>query len=163
MQKGQSMKKSNTIPGIVSTAFGLFVLVLILTGKNMALLGTKETGYTPGQGFFPLICATLLVVFGAVLTIRGLISSKKAEVDETGVTPETKENIRNLLLVGGGLIVVLAAWKISNQFLACVFCYSVFLNRVFKRSWLFTAIFSLCIVGLIYFMFVRGFSTTFKV
>lgn len=157
------MKKSNTIPGIVSTAFGLFVLVLIFTSKNMALLGTKETGYTPGQGFFPLICATLLVIFGLVLTLRSLIGKTKAEDDETGTTSERKENIKNLLLVGGGLIVVLAAWKITNQFLACIFCYSVFLNRVFKRSWLFTAIFSLCIAGLIYFMFVRGFSTTFKV
>ena len=157
------MKKSNTIPGIVSAAFGLFVLVLILTGKNMALLGTKETGYTPGQGFFPLICASFLVIFGVVLTIRGLLDGSKAEGNEENSTPEIKENIKNLLFVGGGLVVALAAWKITNQFLACIFCYSVFLNRVFKRSWLFTAIFSLCMVGLIYFMFVRGFSTTFKV
>lgn len=155
------MKKSNTIPGIVTTVFGLFVLILILTGKNMALLGTKETGYIPGQGFFPLVCAVLLLIFGTILTIRGIREGKVAS--DGGSTPESKENLKSLLLVGGGLIAVLAAWKITNQFLACVFCYSVFLNRVFKRSWLFTAIFSLCIVGLIYFMFMRGFSATFKI
>ena len=155
------MKKSNTIPGIVTTVFGLFVLIFILTGKNMALLGTKETGYIPGQGFFPLACAVLLIVFGSVLIIRGIREGKTASDDDP--TPESKENMKNLLLVGGGLIAVLAAWKITNQFLVCAFCYSVFLNRVFKRSWLFTAIFSLGIIGLIYFMFMRGFSATFKI
>lgn len=155
------MKKSNTIPGIVTTAFGLFVLILTLTSKNMAIFGTKETGYMPGQGFFPIVCSALLVLFGAILTVRGIRAGKVTS--EGGMTAEGKENLKNLLLVVGGLIIALAAWVITNQFLVCTFCYSVFINRVFKRSWLFTAIFSVCIVALIYFMFMRGFSVTFRV
>ena len=155
------MKKSNIIPGIVTTVFGLSVLIITLTGKNMAILGTQASGHMPGPGFFPMVCAVLLVLFGSILTIRGLRTAGVASGE--GQTPEQKENLKNLLWVGGGLLAVLAAWKLSNQFLVCIFCYTVFLNRVFKRTWLFTAIFSLCMVGLIYFMFMRGFSVTFRV
>ena len=39
----------------------------------------------------------------------------------------------------------------------------LYMNVLFKRSWKFTAIFSVIITAFIYFLFVRGFSVMFKV
>ena len=153
--------KGDLVPGIIAILFGLFVLFLTLTGSDMAILVTKKRGSVPGPGFFPFICGLLIVVFGIVLTIRGI--RQKGTVSYYNLTEEMRGNIKTALLVLAGLVCFLIIWKLTNLFIPLVFVYAVYLNVVFKRSWKFTIIFSIIITAFIYLLFMRGFSVTFKV
>ena len=160
------MFKGDTIPGLVSAAFGGIVLALTLTGKNMQIAPSMMTGNAPGPGFFPVICSSLLVIFGILLFIRGL--RQKGTVNYFVITDEIRGNIKVALAVFAGLVVMLIAWKLLSPlfdyaFILCAFVFAVYLNVLFKRSKLFTVLFSLGITALIYFMFMKGFSVTFKI
>lgn len=153
--------KGDTIPGIVSVLFGALVLILTLTGENMAILVAKKRGSVPGPGFFPFICGALTVVFGAVLILRGL--RQNGTVDYFEMTDEMRGNVKTALLVTAGLVCFLAIWKLTGLFIPLVFVFAVYLNLLFKRSLQFTLIFSAVITVFIWLLFVRGFSVTFKV
>jgi hypothetical protein len=62
---------------VVGAAFVLFGLVVI------ALSGDLPTGQLsmPGAGFLPMIVAVLLIVFGAVLVLRGKESPPFSNID----------------------------------------------------------------------------------
>lgn len=153
--------KGDTIPGIVSILIGIFLLVVTLTGENMAILIAKKRGSVPGPGFFPFLCGMLTIIFGAVLTLRGI--HQNGEVDYFGMTEEMRGNVKVALLVTIGLICFLILWKLTRLFIPLVFVYAVCLNLLFKRDIKFTIIFSVIITVFIYLLFVRGFSVTFKV
>ena len=153
--------KGDLIPGIVATLFGVLVLLLTLTGSDMAILIAKKRGSIPGPGFFPFICGALTVIFGIALTIRGL--RQNGTVNFFDLTDEMRGNVKIALLVLIGLVCFLVLWKLTNLFVPLVFVYAVYLNLLFKRSWKFTIIFSIIITAFIYLLFVRGFSVTFKV
>lgn len=160
------MFKGDTIPGLVSAAFGGIVLTLTLTGKNMQIAPSMMTGNAPGPGFFPVICSSLLLIFGILLFIRGL--RQKGSVNYFVITDEIRGNIKVALAAFAGLVVMLIAWKLLSPlfdyaFITVAFLYAVYLNVLFKRSPLFTVLFSLGITALIYFMFMEGFSVTFKI
>ena len=153
--------KGDTIPGIVATLFGAFVLFLTLTGENMAILIAKKRGSIPGPGFFPFLCAVFTLVFGIALIIRGI--RQNGTVSYFAMTDEMRGNIKTALLVLVGLICFLVLWKLTNLFIVLVFAYAVYLNVLFKRSWVFTIVFSVVITAFIYLLFMRGFSVTFRV
>ena len=153
--------KGDLIPGIVSTLFGVLVLILTLTGSDMAILIAKKRGSVPGPGFFPFLCASLTVIFGIALTIRGL--RQNGAVNFFDLTDEMRGNIKTAALVLLGLVCFLVIWKLTSLFIPLVFVYAVYLNVLFKRSWKFTIIFSIIITAFIYLLFMRGFSVTFKV
>ena len=153
--------KGDLIPGIVATLFGAIVLILTLTGSDMAILVAKKRGSIPGPGFFPFLCAAFTIVFGIALTIRGL--RQNGTVNFFELTDEMRGNIKIAALVLAGLICFLVLWKLTNWFIPLVFVYAVYLNVLFKRNWVFTIIFSIIITAFIYFLFVRGFSVMFKV
>ena len=158
------MKKSlkgDLIPGLIGVLFGVIVIILTLTGNDMAIMIAKKRGSIPGPGFFPMICGVLMVLFGAGLSFRGL--RQKVSVDYFKMTDEIRGNAKIAMFVVLGLIVFLIAWKITNLFIPLVFILAVYLNLLFKRSWLFTLIFSIVLTAFIYFLFVRGFSVTFRV
>ena len=165
-EKGHVMFKGDTIPGLVSAIFGGIVLALTLTGKNMQIAPSMMTGNAPGPGFFPVICASLLVIFGILLFIRGL--RQKGTVNYFVLNDEIRGNIKVALAVFIGLVVMLIAWKLLSPvfdyaFITCAFLYAVYLNVLFKRSPLFTVLFSLGITALIYSLFMKGFRVTFKI
>ena len=153
--------KGDLIPGIVATAFGLLVLILTLTGSDMAILVAKKRGSIPGPGFFPFLCGAFTVVFGIALTIRGLRQSDA--VNYFKLTDEMRGNVKIAALVLLGLICFLILWKLTNLFIPLVFVFAIYLNILFKRSWVFTGVFSVVLTAFIYFLFVRGFSVMFKV
>ena len=153
--------KGDLIPGIVAVLFGLFVLILTLTGSDMAILIAKKRGSIPGPGFFPFLCGALTIVFGIALTIRGL--RQNGAVNFFDLTDEMRGNVKIALLVLVGLICFLILWKLTNLFIPLVFVFAIYLNLLFKRSWVFTIVFSIIITAFIYFLFVRGFSVTFRV
>ena len=101
-----------------------------------------------------------------MLIIRGI--RQKGTVNYFVITDEIRGNIKVALSVFAGLIVMLIAWKLLSPvfdyaFITCAFLFAVYLNVLFKRSPLFTVLFSLGITALIYFMFMQGFSVTFKI
>ena len=153
--------KGDTIPGIVSVLFGALVLILTLTGDNMAILVAKKRGNVPGPGFFPFVCGALTVVFGVVLILRGL--KQNGTVDFFEMTDEMRGNVKTALMVTAGLVCFLLLWKLTGLFIPLVFVFAVYLNLLFKRSIQFTLIFSAIITVFIWLLFVRGFSVTFKV
>ena len=160
------MLKGDFIPGVVTTLFGGTALTLTLTGKNMQIAPSRLTGNAPGPGFFPVICSSLLIIFGIMLIIRGL--RQKGTVNYFVITDEIRGNIKVALAVFFGLVVMLIAWKLLSPvfdyaFITCAFLFAIYLNVLFKRSPLFTVLFSLGLTALIYFMFMEGFSVTFKI
>ena len=165
-EKGIPMLKGDTIPGLVTTILGGTVLTMTLTGKNMQIAPSALTGNAPGPGFFPVICSILLIIFGIMLIIRGL--RQKGTVNYFVITDEIRGNIKVALAVFFGLVVMLIAWKLLSPvfdyaFITCAFLFAIYLNVLFKRSPLFTVLFSLGLTALIYFMFMEGFSVTFKI
>ena len=156
----KKLMKGDFVPGIVAVAFGLLILYFTLTGENMAILIAKKRGSVPGPGFFPVLCASLTILFGICLTIRGI---RQSGVNYFALTDEMRGNIKTALLVLLGLICFLVVWKLTNLFVPLVFVYAVYLNLLFKRSIRFTIIFSVVLTAFIYLLFVRGFSVTFKV
>ena len=153
--------KGDLIPGIISTLFGVIVLILTLTGSDMAFLVAKKRGSIPGPGFFPLLCGVLTVLFGIALSIRGLRQDDTINYFE--LTDEMRGNIRTAALMLAGLVAFLVLWKLTNLFIPLVFVFAIYLNVLFRRSWVFTIIFSIIITAFIYFLFTRGFSVLFKV
>lgn len=165
-EKGIPMLKGDTIPGLVTTILGGTVLTMTLTGKNMQIAPSALTGNAPGPGFFPVIASLLLIIFGVMLLIRGI--RQNGTVNYFEMTDEIRGNIKVALAVVLGLVVMLIAWKLLSPvfdyaFITCAFLYAVYLNVLFKRSPVFTVLFSLGITALIYFMFMEGFSVTFKI
>ncbi|MDO5445427.1 MAG: tripartite tricarboxylate transporter TctB family protein [Eubacteriales bacterium] len=158
-----SKLKGDTVPGVVSVVLGAAVAGMTLANpEKMAIGETAKKGFIPGPGFFPLLCAGLLLVFGICLTVRGLLENGK--VDFFKMTPEIRENLKTLLKVFGGLVGFLLLWKFfSKLFILWVAIYAAYLCIVFKRSVLFTIIFTIVMTALIYFMFMVGFSVTFRV
>lgn len=153
--------KGDTIPGIVTLVIGILILLLTLTGENMAILVAKKRGSVPGPGFFPFICGAFTILFGLMLTLRGL--RQNGSVDYFEMTDEMRSNVKIAFLVILGLVCFLVLWKLTSLFIPLVFVFSVYLNFLFKRDIKFSLIFSVIITAFIYFLFVRGFSVTFKV
>lgn len=158
-----SKLKGDTLPGIVSTMLGVATAIYTLANPDKMSLGEPaKKGFVPGPGFFPFACGCLLVVFGFFLIIRGITQNGK--VNYFKMTPEIKGNLKVLILVASGLIGFLILWKFfSKLFILWIALYAVYLCMVFKRKILFTVIFTAVMTGLIYFMFMVGFSVTFRV
>lgn len=158
-----SKLKGDTIPGIVAAGIGAAAGIMTLSDPDKLFLGeSAKKGLIPGPGFFPLVCSALMVIFGICLIIRGI--KQNGGVHFFKMTLEIKENLRVVLLTLAGLVVFLILWKdVSKLFILWVALYTTFLCRVFKRSWPFTIIFVAVMTGLIYFMFMVGFSVTFRV
>ena len=151
--------KSDFVPGIVAVLFGVLVIILTLTGNDMAILVAKKRGSVPGPGFFPIVCGAFTMLFGAALIVRGLLRQHNYfEMSE-----EMYGNLKLALGVLAGFLGFMILWKLTNHFVPLVFVYAVYLNLLFKRSWIFTLIFSVVLTAFIYYLFVSGFSVTFKV
>ena len=157
----KKLLKGDTLPGLVAVCFGLIVVILTLTGENMAILVIKKRGVVPGPGFFAFFCGLLTVAFGALLVLKGL--GQNGAVDYFEMTDEMRGNVKTALLVTAGLVCFLLLWKLTGLFIPLVFVFAVYLNLLFKRSIQFTLIFSTVITAFIWLLFVRGFSVTFKV
>ena len=158
-----SKLKGDTIPGIAATALGAVVAAMTLSNpEKLCIAASAKKGFIPGPGFLPIVCAALMVILGICLMIRGL--RQNGTVDYFKTTPEIKANIKVVLLAALGLIVFLILWKVASKlFILWVAIYTAYLCLLFKRSVLFTIIFTAVMTGLVYFMFMVGFSVTFRV
>lgn len=160
------MKKlsADAIAGLFAMAFGAFFLIMTAINPQLSFGSTTSDG-VPGGGFFPYILSVLILIMGAALTARGLKNSEKKYVD---MTPEMKKNLKIMILTVAGLVVFLAAWKITapyfenTAFMVCVFLFEIYLNKLFERSWKFTLIYAVVFTAFIYLVFSVGFSILFN-
>ncbi|RJR32683.1 MAG: tripartite tricarboxylate transporter TctB family protein [Desulfobacteraceae bacterium] len=71
MGEGSRPSRKTKISIGIDTIGGLFLLLLglyVTWERRVLPLGTAQT---PGPGYFPLILAILLIIFGAILVLRG--------------------------------------------------------------------------------------------
>lgn len=153
------LKKSDIIPGIFSAGIGALVLLYIYLNPKMVIFIEKNEGAL-GPGFFSFVCGVCLVGFGIILAIRGI--KQRGTVDYFEMTDSKKEN-----LVVAGLLallcgIMLAAWKLSGMFFACLPIYALAVNKLFKRSTKFALIFTVVVTGFIYVLFRVCFSISFR-
>lgn len=154
------MKHSDVIPGVVTVLVGGASLWYISTQPRMTII-TESSGGFLGPGFFPFVCSLLMVVLGIALIVRGVLQAGKVKYFE--MTPEKKKNLLTIGLVVGSCILFLTAWKLTNKFLPCLFVYSIAVNKILKRTWVFTIVFSVILTAFVYGLFFKGFSVTFRV
>ena len=154
------MKKNDTIPGIITTAFGVILIAYILSNPKLPIISQNSNGVL-GNGFYSFICAVGLTFCGVLLTLRGL--KQKDTVDYLQLTPEKKENLKTIFMMIALLALLLILWKVTNLFLVLLPIYIFGINMLMKRGWKFSLgfaiVFSAFIIGLFYF----GFSIQFNV
>ncbi len=155
----QIIRKGDTIPGFFTGVIGAVALYLVLSNKKMVIISTKK-GTSLGPGFFPFVCGIALLLLGLILFVRGLRQNGK--IDYFQFTSEKKENLKTVGLLLLLCIIMLAGWKISKQFFYCLPVYAVLVNRIMKRSWLFSILFSVVVTIFVYFLFHMGFHVTFR-
>lgn len=153
------MKKNDTIPGIITTVFGVILMAYILSNPKLPLISRNSNGVL-GNGFYSFVCAAGMTLCGVLLTLRGL---RQKGVDYMQLTPEKKQNLKTIFMMIGLLALLLVLWKVTNLFLILLPFYVFGINMLLKRGWkyslIFTIVFTAFIVGLFYF----GFSIQFNV
>ncbi len=156
--------KADTIAGIICMAFGVFFLIMTIRNPQMSFIATTSDG-VPGGGFFPYILSVLIIIMGGALAVRGIKTEGKVYVE---MTEENRKNLKVLIFMVLGLIVFLAAWKMTAPmfgnaaFMCCVFLFELYLNRLFERSWKFTVIYAAIFTVFIYVVFNVGFKILFN-
>lgn len=154
------IKKGDTIPGIFSILVGAFALIYNYAHPKMAVFATPEKGGV-GPGFFPFICGIALVVFGVLLVIRGI--RQNGTVDYFQMTPERKQNMKMVIMLVSLIVVMLAAWKISEIFYLVLPFYCFGINKlVLKQSTKFSIFFTVVMTLFIYALFTMAFTVRFK-
>lgn len=154
------IKHGDIISSVFTICLGVLSLLSILSQPRLTVFADSSAG-SLGPGFFPFMCSGLLIVLGVALFIRGLL--RRGQTDLSQLTEEKKQNLKTMLLIAGSCALFIAAWKITNQFMICLFVYSVAVNKLLKRSIRFSVLFSVVITAFVYFLFCRGFSVTFRV
>lgn len=152
--------KGDTVPGIITILFGVFFFIMTIIAPNVSFGSTTSDG-VPGAGFFPYLLSGIIIIFGTMLTVRGL--KKNGELQFLKLDEEIKKNLRVLLLTLIGLIVFLTFWHITNLFYVGVLLFCVYLNKVFGRDWKFTIIYTVVFTLFIYLVFAKAFSIQFKI
>ena len=153
------IKKGDTIPGIFSVLFGVLILAYIKTNEKMVVMSADTYGGI-GPGFFPFVCAVALIICGVLLVLRGI--KQNGTVDYFQLTPERKENLKSVAMLAALVFIMLLAWKVSKMFFLCLPIYVFAVNKLLKRSWLFTILFTVGMTLFIYLLFRVGFHIRFR-
>ncbi len=152
------MHKGDTIPGVITMLFGLLFVAATAANPKLTAISQTSDG-VPGAGFFPYLLGFGVMILGALLVIRGL--RQKGQVQYINLEEETKQNLKILALSVLGIVVFLAFWKLTGQFIIGMLILCLYLNRLFQRSWKFNIIYSAVFTAFIYFTFFVGFSIQF--
>ena len=94
------------------------------------------------------------------MVLQGI--KQNGTVDYFQLTPERKENLKQVGMLALLCALMLLAWKVSKMFFLCLPVYVFAMNKLLKRSWLFTILFTIGMTVFIYGLFRVGFSIRFK-
>ena len=153
------MRLRYAFPGLLCCLFGLIFVIATAANPLLTAHSTTSDG-VPGAGFFPYLMGGICIFLGLVLAIRSVMHN------DAGRTPEADaakcaENQNRLLLCIGSIMVFLAFWKLSDQFVIGTLLLCVFLNRLFGKSWRFGIIYSVLFTTFVYLVFSLAFSIQF--
>ncbi len=133
-------------------------MVFIVGGLQLGVSSPTADG-VPGAGFFPVVIGSAVALLGIILIVQSRFFKGEKKISFRMVT-EQKGNIRPLLLTVAGLVGMFVVWHLVNFELA-VTAFSLFINRVYGRSWRFGLLFTIVFVGFIYLMFDKVFHIQF--
>ena len=140
------------------SAFLAVAAVFIVGGLQLGVASPTADG-VPGAGFFPVVIGATVALLGIILIAQSRLF-KGERKESFRMISEQKKNIRHLVLTVVSLIGMFVVWHLIN-FEVALIVFSLFINRVYGRSWLFCILFTVVFVGLIYLMFDKVFHIQF--
>lgn len=150
------MYKGDTIPGLLICGVGIWFLV---PGIGYGI-SSSTSDNVPGAGFFPVIIAAAVILFGLALFVKGLRDKGKASY--FAMDEEQKANIRPLFLTAAAILLFFVLWKFVH-FVAAALVFCLFMNWVLRRGWKFSLIYSAIFIALIYCIFTIGLKVQFAI
>lgn len=150
------MQKSDTISGLAFAAVGIFFIVGAFT---LGIASPTKDG-VPGAGFFPFIIGLAVAFLGGLLTVKSFLFKGEKE-PAFALDAEQRANLRPFFATILALAAMFGIWHLVNFECAAVL-FGLGVNRLYGRSWLFSILFSVVFVGIIYLMFVKLFHIQFE-
>lgn len=160
MKEKEIEEKQHRLLKITNYIFAAFFFGIgaLMDGIVLAEHYDIEGEYAPGTGFFPLIVGTLVMlasVLIAIQTAKGAYETKKTY-------PERKKIIHMaafIAIVVGSLLLTELLGLIVSLFLI----FALIMLVIYGYSWWYSLLVSIVSVGIIYGVFVVGFSIRFPV
>lgn len=165
------MRKTEIVAG------GLFALLgaVFFAGAIVYGVGSPTSDGQPGAGFFPVIVSSIVLLLGLGLILKAATNPDRQS--PFFLEEEQKANPRPLYLTLAGLAGLFLLWVFaplrllnpvarrlldSDAFLFqdyafefAALLFSVFMNRVYGRGWLFSWAFAIAFVAVVYFCFTK--------
>ena len=150
------MHKTDAIGGGVFAAVGAAFVV----GALQLGVGSATSDGVMGPGFFPFLLEMLVVILSLALVIS-YFRHQGEKTESFRMEVEQRDNLKPLVLTVVCLLGLFVLWHLLNQLVpsycfeiaAVLFC--LVLNRIYRRGWLFTVAYSVVIVTVVHFVFVR--------
>ncbi|MDR2588306.1 MAG: tripartite tricarboxylate transporter TctB family protein [Spirochaetales bacterium] len=102
----------------------------------------------PGPGYFPIILCTVILFLSAVLAVSYLRHTEKYFA-----TNEAERSNLPVLLVTAGAVVIYTIMFMFLPFIPLTLAFLIFLNRLYKRTWKYSVVFSLVFTLVMYAIF----------
>ena len=128
---------------------GCVALVLVFLIPALGFPSGSGDG-SPGPGYFPIVVCTIILIMSLMLAVRYIRHKEKYFQ-----TNETERSNLPVLLITGGAVVLYTVLFMFLPFIPLTIVFMVFLNWLYKRSWVFNGIFSVAFTFAMYFVFSR--------
>lgn len=141
-------------------AFAVFFFGIgaLIDGMVLAERYTIWGEYSPGTGFFPLLIGTLLMlasVIMAIQTAKGTYGSPKTKPD--------RKKIKDMAAFAGIVLVSLLLTDLVGLIVSLFLVFALIMLIIYRYSWWYSLLVSAVSIGIIYLVFVVGFSIRFPV
>lgn len=162
------MRVSDISFGVV---FAVVAAIFMVGAWQLGFESSKDG--VPGSGVFPFAISLLVFALSIVLIVNALRKIKPGTPSPFKLDAETRSNLRPFVLTVVGLLCFLGLWYLSPlrlldmankesvfyfndyAFELAAFLFSIYLNRVFGRTWKFTLIMSTILILTVHFCFTR--------
>lgn len=148
------MVKKNIISSIIFLFFGI---IFIKPSLDLGWSSRTSDG-VPGAGFFPMIMIVGIIILSGYMLISNAMKLKQPSDFER--KPTNRDNAKNVVILILSITIYLILWKLIGYYFA-TFIVAVLLNLYFKRTLIFTFVFSTVFVSLIYIIFTAGLKIQF--
>lgn len=128
---------------------GSFVLAMFFFIPALSFPGATRDG-TPGPGYFPII-VSLAIFFLSILLAISYLRDKEKYFQKN----ETERSNLRIVLITCAAVVLYPILFLYLPFIPLTIAFMVFLNWMYKRSWVFNITFSLTLPVILYFVFSR--------
>ena len=158
------MKKINKYVDVVSGIFWIVVAVVMYV-LSLQIVQRASTEGTVGPAFMPRLAAILIIVTGALVTVKGMSDIKKG-AGETGSFPEEGKVIVTVLVTAAVTIAYVALLETLGFVLATVmFLFTIlsYFDLTWKKHIVRNALIAVVVAALTYALFRYVFSLTLPI